>query len=154
MHDYLDDEKKKILLGESKTMAVTDKPSAIDKLGYSTYAKALAKAVRIAETPDSSLCVGLYGPWGSGKSTLWKHICNYLEAEFRVADAQSLQAQHNANTTGVGKSLRIAKTKVLESSMIDRNMKDAFSDDVTGQPSKDDSSLSFGFSMIGVTFWK
>ena len=140
--DYLDDDKKKKLFGESKTMAFPDKPSAIDKLGYSTYAKALAKAVRIAETPDSSLCVGLYGPWGSGKSTLTKHIWNYLEAEFRLADAQKLQS---ANPTSVGSSLRRAKAKVLESSMIDRSTKD-----VLGQSSKDNAPTSHP----PLSFWK
>jgi hypothetical protein len=114
--------------------SIPDKPSTIDQLGYSTYAKALAKAVRIAETPESSLCVGLYGPWGSGKSTLWNHIFKHLEAEFQMEEAQSLQEKrsglyetHRNVSAGIKEAadntFKNARTKVLESPIIDQNIK-------------------------------
>eukprot|EP00985_Skeletonema_marinoi_P030449 scaffold32132_cov66-Skeletonema_marinoi.AAC.1 len=66
---------------------VADKSSDIDRLNYLLYARALVYAARQAEQPGTSLCVGLFGRWGGGKSTLWKQILKCLEAEFLQEDA-------------------------------------------------------------------
>jgi hypothetical protein len=141
--DYLDTSKAAELFGESKTGAITDKASTIDKLGYSTYAKALVKAVRIAETPESSLCVGLYGKWGSGKSTLWKHIVKHLDADFQMDDALWLKEKCGSeveNMNAADKCFKKAHAEVLDSSIIGQNEKKVFE----GLRVKDDVCLPFG----------
>eukprot|EP00985_Skeletonema_marinoi_P019259 scaffold10974_cov154-Skeletonema_marinoi.AAC.8 len=66
---------------------VADKSSDKDRLNYLLYARALVYAARQAEQSGTSLCVGLFGRWGGGKSTLWKQIQKCLQAEFFQEDA-------------------------------------------------------------------
>jgi KAP family P-loop domain len=49
---------------------VADTPSSNPRLGFESYAEALAAAIR-GGTP-SQFTIGIYGPWGSGKSSLLK----------------------------------------------------------------------------------
>ena len=51
-----------------------------DRLGYYKYAKALVNVTRSIEGPRASLCVGLLGEWGVGKTFLWKEVKGELEA--------------------------------------------------------------------------
>jgi len=152
--DYLDPSKGAKLFGGfiTKTGMITDKPSTIDKLGYSMYARALAKSVRMAEKPESSLCVGLYGMWGSGKSTLWKHIVKHLNAEFQTDDAHYFQEQCDAHyleeqcyshsygkMNATEKCCKKAYTEVLKSSNISANQKNLLNDETIQK----DNSLPF-----------
>lgn len=50
-----------------------------DRLGYHKYAKALARVTRSIESPNTSVCVGLLGEWGAGKSFLWGEIKDELK---------------------------------------------------------------------------
>jgi predicted KAP-like P-loop ATPase len=63
---------------DSRFSFVPDLPSVEPVLGFATYADALAHA--IAETEPAQFTVGIYGPWGSGKSSLLKAIAARLEA--------------------------------------------------------------------------
>ena len=45
---------------------------APDRLGYHIYAEGLCKVVQSVENPLASVCVALFGTWGSGKSFLWR----------------------------------------------------------------------------------
>ncbi len=55
---------------------VPDLPSSDPVLGFPAYADALASA--IADTVPAQFTVGIYGPWGSGKSSLLKAIAARL----------------------------------------------------------------------------
>ena len=53
-------------------------PERDDQLGYAPFAKHLARAVARV-TPTNGLVIGLYGPWGSGKTT----VLNFVEQKTR-----------------------------------------------------------------------
>lgn len=74
-------ERRQQVMGETSTTTfqtggVDDSPlNASDRLGYEVYAEALFNHVETVETKgNETFCVGLYGPWGSGKSFLWECI--------------------------------------------------------------------------------
>jgi len=49
-----------------------------DLLGHAPFAKALATSI-LRECPPDGLVVGIYGPWGTGKSTALNFLVHYLE---------------------------------------------------------------------------
>ncbi len=59
-----------------------DEPSLIDGLGRTPYVKALASILTTAETP---LVVGIYGPWGSGKTSLLRQIQSAMNLDSGIA---------------------------------------------------------------------
>ena len=70
--------------GDYASGGVSDKPSGVDRLGCTIYAKAIAATAREAESPSASLCVGIYARWGGGKSFLWTLIQRTLLAQALV----------------------------------------------------------------------
>ncbi|WP_172977351.1 KAP family P-loop NTPase fold protein [Halosegnis longus] len=64
-------------LREDKPLEAVDR----DRLGYAGFAKNLAETIT-ARTPTSGYTIGVYGPWGSGKST----ILNFVEQELSATD--------------------------------------------------------------------
>ncbi|APZ33295.1 hypothetical protein BOH66_02575 [Microbacterium aurum] len=71
----------------SKTSVVTnrivaDVPTEYPGLGFEDYAAALTDAIAAADRPQFT--VGLYGKWGSGKSSLLKAMNRILEADANV----------------------------------------------------------------------
>ena len=52
-------------------------PLEEDRLAFAPTARILARAALYAAGP---LCIGIYGPWGSGKSSLLRLIQAVLEA--------------------------------------------------------------------------
>jgi len=71
------------IMNENKAKAKTkpisviaDTPSINPKLGFSEFAEALANAIRGCEPPQFT--IGIYGAWGSGKSSLLNAIENQL----------------------------------------------------------------------------
>jgi hypothetical protein len=58
------------------TELVTDSFTFEDRLGYRNYVQALGEVIRTVNTP---LTVGVFGPWGSGKTTFMKLLQNHLE---------------------------------------------------------------------------
>ncbi len=73
-------------MNDSKTTyshLLADNPissSSQDRLGRSTFAKSLAADLEAYSNPES-LVVGLYGPWGSGKSSLLNLVQEQLQTE-------------------------------------------------------------------------
>jgi len=63
----------------SKTSVIGDNPTAEPGLGFQDYAEAIADAVRGGESPQFT--VGLYGPWGSGKTSLLRAIERILSQD-------------------------------------------------------------------------
>lgn len=51
-----------------------------DKLGYNDFAKHLAQTLQ-RQTPEHEFVIGIYGEWGSGKSTVLNFLDHYLEEE-------------------------------------------------------------------------
>jgi uncharacterized protein YjbI with pentapeptide repeats len=58
----------------------SDEPALIDSLGRAAYVRALSQVLRSCETP---LVVGLYGSWGSGKTSLLKQLQESLIVDSR-----------------------------------------------------------------------
>ena len=55
------------------------KSNADDKLNRASFAKNVAEAV-VHYSSESSFCIGLYGEWGSGKTSLMNMIVEHIEA--------------------------------------------------------------------------
>lgn len=57
---------------------LSDEPTRKDQLNRDAYAKALAELATSSQTP---LVVGIYGKWGTGKTTLMQLIEDSLNVE-------------------------------------------------------------------------
>jgi hypothetical protein len=71
----------------------SDSPADTDFLGRRFLAKALAtRLTAMAETPDSFL-IHIDGPWGSGKSTLFRFLRRELERDFLLVEVNAWREQ-------------------------------------------------------------
>ncbi len=66
----------------SKTYIVNDQPTEIDALDFAPYVETLADIIQTGSTP---LTIGVFGTWGSGKTSLMKMIKKQLPGKFTVA---------------------------------------------------------------------
>ncbi|SES43794.1 ribosomal protein L7/L12 [Actinokineospora terrae] len=73
-----------------------DEPASVDALDRDKIARALATAVKVCDTP---LVVGVYGSWGTGKTSLMKLVQGELESEtdFYTVWFDSWQHQFDEN---------------------------------------------------------
>lgn len=55
-----------------------DLPATHDELGFTPSAEALATIVQGADLADTPLTVGIYGPWGSGKTSMMQMMYRLL----------------------------------------------------------------------------
>lgn len=80
-----------------RTEWAPDAPADIDLLGRERLAEVLAKRVRLLAQPDSrskrSFLVHIDGPWGAGKSTLFKFLQRQLEPTFLVVNINAWREQ-------------------------------------------------------------
>jgi hypothetical protein len=73
--------------------AFSDKAAVEDKLGFETQARALAEIILKPET-EPPVVIGVYGPWGSGKSTFLKLVGKALhELHEQMKTTKSNQAK-------------------------------------------------------------
>ncbi|GFH56940.1 hypothetical protein CTEN210_13416 [Chaetoceros tenuissimus] len=64
----------------SQITGLNDDPKKTpDRLGYQVFADGITYVVQQAEKSDAYFCVGLFGPWGCGKSKLWTLIKEKLQ---------------------------------------------------------------------------
>ncbi|QCS44056.1 P-loop NTPase fold protein [Natrinema versiforme] len=61
-----------------------------DRLGYGSFADQLAETI-ISRTPSDGYTIGIYGPWGSGKST----ILNFVGEEIEKRDVEITTVKFN-----------------------------------------------------------
>ena len=62
-------------------MLPPDKSTEIDSFGFEPYVNGIENLIRGATSADLPLAVGIYGPWGSGKSSFMKQLKTRLEAQ-------------------------------------------------------------------------
>jgi formylglycine-generating enzyme required for sulfatase activity len=67
---------------DPKTYILDDLPTDKDALDFTPYVEALVDVCRTASTP---LTIGVFGTWGSGKTSLMKMVKNKLPEEYTVA---------------------------------------------------------------------
>nr|XP_002120296.1 uncharacterized protein LOC100178218 [Ciona intestinalis] len=67
---------------EPRGRLLNDNITGVDHLGYSIYAEALSELLHRVHTP---LTVGVFAPWGSGKSFLLREV-RYLLSKFQQQD--------------------------------------------------------------------
>ena len=65
-----------------KTYIVNDQATEIDALDFTPYVETLADIIQTGNTP---LTIGVFGTWGSGKTSLMKMVKNKLPNDFTVA---------------------------------------------------------------------
>ena len=65
-----------------KTYIVNDQPTDKDSLDFTPYVETLAD---IAQTGNTPLTIGVFGTWGSGKTSLMKMVKKNLPDDFTVA---------------------------------------------------------------------
>ena len=81
------------MLYDYKVGGTSDSPHGEpDRLGFHIYAEAVSKVVRAVENPNSSLCVGLFAPWGSGKTFFYNLIKDDL---VKTAEAMHVKVTEN-----------------------------------------------------------
>lgn len=66
----------------SKTYIVNDQPTDKDALDFTPYVETLADIIQTGNTP---LTIGVFGTWGSGKTSLMKMVKKNLPDDFTVA---------------------------------------------------------------------
>ena len=69
---------------DSKTYIVNDQPTEKDALDF-TPRKAVETLADIIQTGNTPLTIGVFGTWGSGKTSLMKMVKNQLPDDFTVA---------------------------------------------------------------------
>jgi len=67
---------------DSKTYIVNDQPTETDALDFMPYVETLADIIQTGNTP---LTIGVFGTWGSGKTSLMKMVKKSLPNDFTVA---------------------------------------------------------------------
>ncbi len=67
---------------DSKTYIVNDQPTDTDALDFTPYVETLADIIQTGNTP---LTIGVFGTWGSGKTSLMRMVKNKLPNDFTVA---------------------------------------------------------------------
>jgi formylglycine-generating enzyme required for sulfatase activity len=67
---------------DSKTYVINDQATETDALDFSPYVETLADIIQTGDTP---LTIGVFGTWGSGKTSLMKMMKNQLPDDFTVA---------------------------------------------------------------------
>ena len=66
----------------SQTYIVNDQPTERDALDFTPYVETLADIIRTGNTP---LTIGVFGTWGSGKTSLMRMVKNQLPDDFTIA---------------------------------------------------------------------
>lgn len=66
----------------TKTYIVNDQPTDTDALDFTPYVETLADIIQTGNTP---LTIGVFGTWGSGKTSLMKMVKKSLPDDFTVA---------------------------------------------------------------------
>ncbi len=66
----------------SQTYIVNDQPTERDALDFTPYVETLADIIQTGNTP---LTIGVFGGWGSGKTSLMRMVKNQLPDNFTVA---------------------------------------------------------------------
>ena len=61
-------------------MLPSDKPTPIDHLGFEPYVKGVENLIRQTDPDDLPLAIGIYGAWGSGKTSFMLQLKSLLEA--------------------------------------------------------------------------
>lgn len=64
------------------TYIVNDQPTETDALDFTPYFETLVDIIQTGNTP---LTIGVFGPWGSGKTSLMKMVKKNLPKDFTVA---------------------------------------------------------------------
>lgn len=62
-------------------MLPPDRPAEIDSFGFEPYVLGIENLLRETTNEDLPLTVGVYGPWGSGKSSFMKQLKRRLEGD-------------------------------------------------------------------------
>ncbi|MCU1518726.1 MAG: hypothetical protein JWQ75_3447 [Pseudarthrobacter sp.] len=82
------------LATSDRTNWSTDAPAEKDSLGRAYLAKALAERLRLLRGTRDSFLVQIDGPWGSGKSTLFRFLKSELEAkDFLIVEINAWREQ-------------------------------------------------------------
>jgi len=82
-----------------------DNPTLRDRLGYESYAKALAKLIHSLRQKHSGLVIGLYGKWGMGKSSLLRMLARQVSASSNTYKVVSFNAWQYAQKEEVAAAL-------------------------------------------------
>lgn len=62
-------------------MPTSDRPTREDQLGFEPYVKAIEELVRQADPSELPFAVGIYGAWGSGKTSFLQQLQDRLEGK-------------------------------------------------------------------------
>lgn len=71
---------------------LSDRPTAVDWLGYGAYAEALASM--LLSSSDNPLTVGIHGDWGSGKTSLMSMLEKKINPLQTLANLASANPSH------------------------------------------------------------
>ncbi|KIG10925.1 KAP family P-loop NTPase fold protein [Caballeronia concitans] len=99
-----------VLTGQVLMSLHNDAASIQDRLGYATYAEAIASFLSNPSTP-APISVSVQAPWGAGKSSLMQMIRERLDPE-RIRDAYRLKVGQTAfGALNLGSVLKLLERK-------------------------------------------
>jgi hypothetical protein len=64
-------------------MVISDKPTKTDLFGFEPYVKGIADLVRQTKPDDLPISIGIYGAWGSGKTSFLMQLEDQLQKEVK-----------------------------------------------------------------------
>ena len=115
-----------IVVEPEQVRMLNDEATLTDDLGREGFVETLATVLLEAETP---LVVALYGPWGSGKTSMMKQLQKALKESHGVASSQVETVwfvpweNSRDNQPGVGLLLAIRRDLHIESVRVDQALK-------------------------------
>ena len=70
------------MMSDPQTYILDDLPTDLDTLDFAPYVRTLVDVCKTASTP---LTIGIFGTWGTGKTSLMKMVRKELPDDFVVA---------------------------------------------------------------------
>jgi len=69
---------------QSYWISMSDRPTTIDLLGFKNFTEPIAKRISDFTDEDTPITIGIFGEWGSGKTSFLKMIVEDLEYKYKI----------------------------------------------------------------------
>ncbi len=121
----------------------SDHPAEIDELGFTPSVEALLDIIHTSELQDTPLTIGIYGPWGSGKTSLMRMILAGLQPNDPAAGYAPVwfEAWRYGRSDALWRALLVSVVEQIRAYLLDDEARlraiMAAPDNQAGQPPED-----------------